>query len=710
MGRGGHYFATCIGGEVPPCRGSRFNQDFWAGAAFPWSKGSVLKSENLAAITEKATLSRGLGRSYGDSSLPARPDLPVADTTLANRLLCFDPASGLLRAEAGVSLLELNRVFLRRGWFVPVSPGTQFVTLGGMVASDVHGKNHHVDGCFGQHVASVKLRVADGRIVECSETAEPELFRATIGGMGLTGHILEVEFPMRSIPSPWIWGESERIDDLDAMVAGLKEAAREWPMTVGWVDCLARGARLGRGILMKGRWAASRDRGSRRNRRRRKRRFRVPFQFPQNRPVQGEHEGVQSGLLLEAHSTGSPRHRPSRRLLLSAGCLGRLEPDLRPPRIHAVPMRVAARRRQRPGPAFPGSCSFPPAGWDFCASSRIAGAEGKGMLSFPRPGMSIAMDFPIHPTEDAGVGRPAERIGDCRRRADLPDEGHVHPAGAFSRDGAAAGGVQRRAPPLGPGGPHPQRPIGATLGRPRMKAVLLGATQGMGRALARLMAARGDRLFLLEHVPEELERSARDLEIYGAPKPVGTAYCDLLQPATFAPALDQAQRELGGFDTVVVTAGLFAPQEELENDPELAARLLAADFTNTVLFCEEARKRLLGRRHAVRVQFRGRRAGPEAGDPVRRGEGRAVAIPGRLGPQVSRPRTEDDLREAGLREDRHDGGPEAAAFRRHAGGGCPAGAEGDRPRLARGLRARAVALGDVRDPRLPRWVMRRIGF
>ena len=207
---------------------------------FPVVEGLVLKSESLASITESASLSRGMGRSYGDSSLPARADLPVADTTLADRLLSFDPVSGLLRAEAGMSLLDLNRVFLRRGWFVPVSPGTQFVTLGGMVASDVHGKNHHVDGCFGQHVTRIKLRVADGRIIECSETSEQELFRATIGGMGLTGHILEVEFAMRPIPSPWIWGESERIDNLDAMAAGLKEAARGWPMTVGWVDCLAR--------------------------------------------------------------------------------------------------------------------------------------------------------------------------------------------------------------------------------------------------------------------------------------------------------------------------------------------------------------------------------------------------------------------------------------------------------------------------------------
>ena len=126
-----------------------------------------------------------------------------------------------------------------------------------------------------------------------------------------------------------------------------------------------------------------------------------------------------------------------------------------------------------------------------------------------------------------------------------------------------------------------------------MKAVLFGASKGMGRALARLMAARGDRLFLIGRTPEDLERSARDLEIRGAPTPVMTAFCDLLKPESFAPALDQAERELQGFDTVVVTAGMFAAQEEMETDPELAARVLAADFTGTVLFCEEARRRLL---------------------------------------------------------------------------------------------------------------------
>ncbi len=126
-----------------------------------------------------------------------------------------------------------------------------------------------------------------------------------------------------------------------------------------------------------------------------------------------------------------------------------------------------------------------------------------------------------------------------------------------------------------------------------MKAVLFGASKGMGRALARLMAARGDRLFLIGRVSEDLERSARDLEIRGAPAPVMTAFCDLLNPESFAPALDRAERELDGFNAVVVTAGMFATQEEMETDPQLAARVLAADFTGTVLFCEEARRRLL---------------------------------------------------------------------------------------------------------------------
>ena len=358
--------------------------------------GLEWKSENLAAITEGATLCRGLGRSYGDSSLPARADWPVANTTLADRLLEFDPVSGLLRAEAGVSLLQLNRVFLRRGWFVPVSPGTQFVTVGGMIASDVHGKNHHVDGCFGQHVNTIKLRVADGRIVECSDTSERELFRATIGGMGLTGHILEARFQMQRIPSPWIWGESERIDNLDAMVAGLKRAAQEWPMTVGWVDCLARGAKLGRGILMKGRWAAPDEAPA--TPPPEKRRFRIPCQFPRFALCKASMKAFNLAFYWKHIQ------RVRRGILHPIAFFYPLDMvddwNLIYGRRGFTQYQCVLPHADDNGPARRFLELFiSGGGMGFLCVIKDCGAEGKGMLSFPRPGMSIAMDFPIHPTK-----------------------------------------------------------------------------------------------------------------------------------------------------------------------------------------------------------------------------------------------------------------------------------------------------------------------
>ncbi len=133
------------------------------------------------------------------------------------------------------------------------------------------------------------------------------------------------------------------------------------------------------------------------------------------------------------------------------------------------------------------------------------------------------------------------------------------------------------------------------MSHPPRKAVLLGATRGMGRALARKLVERGDRVFLLGRTPADLARSASDLAIRGSAEAVGFHECDLERPETFAPALAAADAALGGFDTVVVTAASFASQAELEGDPALLARLLTVDFTNTILFCEESRKRLLAR-------------------------------------------------------------------------------------------------------------------
>ena len=221
--------------------------------------GREVSSEDIEAITRDATLTRGLARSYGDSSLPHPADGVVASCRLADRILSFDEATGVLRAEAGFSLLQLNRTFWRRNFVAPVAPGTQFITLGGMVSADVHGKDHHATGGFGAHVSEIRMRLASGDIVTASRTENADLFKATIGGMGLLGHILDVTFKMPRVPSAWVAIETERMPDIDSYLVGLKDAARRFPFTMGWIDTIGASGSLGRGILARGRWASTEE-------------------------------------------------------------------------------------------------------------------------------------------------------------------------------------------------------------------------------------------------------------------------------------------------------------------------------------------------------------------------------------------------------------------------------------------------------------------
>lgn len=194
----------------------------------------------------------GNGRSYGDSALAPR----IVPMLRCNRLLEFDPATGRLRCEAGVLLAEILELFVPRGWFLKVTPGTKLITVGGAIASDVHGKNHHVAGCFSECVESLRLLLADGSQVVCSRRQHADLFHATCGGMGLTGIILEATFFLQSIPSARIDQITIKNDGLDATLAAF-ETYRESPYSVAWIDCLARGARMGRSLLMVGDFAAA---------------------------------------------------------------------------------------------------------------------------------------------------------------------------------------------------------------------------------------------------------------------------------------------------------------------------------------------------------------------------------------------------------------------------------------------------------------------
>lgn len=196
-------------------------------------------------------IGRGLGRSYGDSALnPAG----VMLSARLDRMISFDPESGVLVAEAGVTLAGIIAAMLPRGFFLPVTPGTKFVTLGGAVASDVHGKNHHHDGSFGDHVLWFDLADGEGQVLRCSPSENAELFHLTFGAMGLTGIVLRVALRLRPVSSAWIAQRTLVAADLDAAI-DLFEAHHAAPYSVAWIDCLARGEQLGRSLIYLGRHA-----------------------------------------------------------------------------------------------------------------------------------------------------------------------------------------------------------------------------------------------------------------------------------------------------------------------------------------------------------------------------------------------------------------------------------------------------------------------
>ncbi len=354
--------------------------------------GTELVGEDLVALTRGAALSRGLGRSYGDSSLPAAPSDKVVNTRMANRVLGFDAETGVLNAEAGVTLVELNRLLLPRGWFTPVTPGTKFVTLGGMVASDVHGKNHHREGCFGAHVLGLRLRLASDDIVDVSPSQDPDLFYGTIGGMGLLGHILEVKVQFKRAPSPWIWMETERVKDIAEYLTALDRAASEWPMTMGWIDCLAQGQTLGRGVSMVGRWATPEEAAGRALPRVHE--ITLPVELP-NWALNRFTAGVFNELIF--HSYPRARHAklatpeaffyPLDALLewnRGYGSRGFTQYQCVLPRAAGTEaVREFMQRLSALGCASP-----------LCVI-KDCGPEGKGTLSFPLEGTSIAVDIAV---------------------------------------------------------------------------------------------------------------------------------------------------------------------------------------------------------------------------------------------------------------------------------------------------------------------------
>lgn len=208
------------------------------------------RNDPLPFSGSKSVLPYGLGRSYGDSCL--NDNGIIVDTSRADRFIAFDETSGIVRCEAGVSLEDILDIFVPRGYFLSVSPGTKFVTVGGAIANDIHGKNHHASGTFGAHVPQFELLRSNGERLLCSPSNNSELYAATIGGLGLTGLITWADIQLKPVRSGFLDTCTVKFRNLTEFFEVSSENESKYEYSVSWVDCTTRGAGLGRGLYMGG--------------------------------------------------------------------------------------------------------------------------------------------------------------------------------------------------------------------------------------------------------------------------------------------------------------------------------------------------------------------------------------------------------------------------------------------------------------------------
>ena len=372
------------------------------------------RNQNLP-ISEEKQLPYGNGRSYGDSCLNDQGSL--IDGKKLNRFISFDRQNGLLKVEAGVMLSDILALTVPNGWFLPATPGTKFVTVGGAIANDVHGKNHHVTGTFGCNITQFELLRSDNQRLLCSPTENKDYFAASIGGLGLTGMITWAELKLKRIQSPYIDCESIKYKSLSEFMSLSEESATQYEYTVAWVDCLATGDQLGKGHFIRGNHTGSIITGkqpspSQSN-------LSVPFSFP---------NGILNGLTVNMFNT----LYFNRQFARTKEFVSHYDPFFYPldsildwNRIYGskgffqyqcvVPKNDQAMREIMHSIADAKMGSF------LTVLKEFGDVESPGMLSFPRKGMTFALDFPNQGPRTLAL---LERLDDIVKEA----KGAVYPA------------------------------------------------------------------------------------------------------------------------------------------------------------------------------------------------------------------------------------------------------------------------------------------
>lgn len=396
---------------------------------FPVRECTVWQPTTAQALHGTLTLlrnsiARGNGRSYGDASMNVDATI---DMRRLDRLISFDEATGTLECEAGVLLSDLVAILVPRGWFPPVTPGTRMVTIGGMIASDVHGKNHHVAGSFCDHVDWFDLDLGDGRVLRCSPSENTDLFAATCGGMGLTGIVVRASFRMLKIETAFMRQRSIRVPDLEQALA-VFEQSHGSTYSVAWIDCMATGKSLGRSAILLGEHATLDDLDPARRaaplaRPNRKPKT-IPIDFP-NFALSGFNVRMFNHLYYAMQRPGDavvdldPYFYPLDAIFEWNRIYGR-QGFLQYQSVLPLAESEKGMRRLLEAISAAGAGSF-------LAVLKRMGLQSLGMLSFPIEGYTLALDFPATPDNFALLERLDAITADHGGRVYLTKDARVSP-------------------------------------------------------------------------------------------------------------------------------------------------------------------------------------------------------------------------------------------------------------------------------------------
>jgi FAD/FMN-containing dehydrogenase/short-subunit dehydrogenase len=566
-----------------------------------------MSQEHAAEIVASTlpVLAYGCGRSYGDA--PLNPGGRLIDCRGLDRFIAFDPQTGILTCEAGVLLADILSVLCRPdanngGWFLPVVPGTRFVTVGGAIANDVHGKNHHRLGTFGRHVLALELARSDGTRPICSRDENAGLFAATIGGIGLTGLILNATIQLQRVRGMAVEAEDIRFGNLGEFFALVAESDAHWDYTAAWIDSFATGPRLGRGIFSRARRVSGRAAWPPASQPRTAlppmppvslirpltaRAFNAAYWRKSGFPRRSNHTGSYENVLFPLDAIADWNRVYGPKGFFQFQCV--VPPSVAPDAVAEL-LRLTAHSAQ--GSFVTGIKTF-------------GDVPSPGLMSFPMAGTSLALDIP-----NRGVA--TRRFLAQLEQVVIQAGGRIYPA----KDAAmSAASFRQGYPQISKFGEHIDPKFSSALARrlaltpatrsepapimvsstPSNRTVaIFGATSDIAMAVARLCAQAGDLLVLVGRGDAALSALAADLSVRGAAG-IAVQKADFAHVAALPGVVQAAWERFGGIDVALIAYAVQPDQPAAEQDPTAAEAALVVNFVSPAILLGELARRYKAR-------------------------------------------------------------------------------------------------------------------